>query len=111
MADNTYLMQGDEWMVQGNVLKVVPWLTIFGLHSGYKLTRLEGRFDDPNLERTSQHTVVELNGGDDAFFKTAYQQKSWFGPLIDASYGNAVYQATGTFDVYVTQDALIARQA
>src|SRR5579859_1691657 len=110
-SDNTYIMQGDEWMVQGNILKITPWLNIFGLHTGYKLTRLEGRFDDPNLERTAQHTVIELNGGDDNFFKTAYTQKSWITPFVDASYGNAVYQAAGTFDVFATQDALIARPA
>lgn len=108
-SDNSYLVQGDEWMVQGDIVKFPAWLNVVGLHSGYKLTRLEGRFDDPNMERTAQHTVVELNGGDDNFFKTTHTQKAWFGPFVDAAYGNAVFQAGGTFDVFATQDALIAR--
>jgi hypothetical protein len=108
-SDNTYLVQGDEWMLQGDIVKFPTWINVIGLHSGYKLTRLEGRFEDPNLERNSRHTVVVLNGGDDNFFKTAYAQKSWFSWFVDASYGNAVFQAPGAFDVFATQDALIAR--
>jgi hypothetical protein len=110
-SDHTYLLQGDEWMVQGDILKLSPWLNVIGLHSGYKLTRLEGRFDDPNLEANAKHTVIELNGGDDNFFKTMYAQRTWFSPFVDASYGNAVFQAAGTFDIFATQDALIARPA
>jgi hypothetical protein len=108
-SDNSYLLQGDEWMLQGDILKLSSWLNVIGLHSGYKLTRLEGRFDDPKLETNAKHTVIELNGGDDNFFKTAHAQRTWFAPFVDASYGNAVFQAAGTFDVFATQDALIAR--
>ena len=108
-TDNTYLVHGDEWMVQGDILKLSSWLNVIGLHSGYKLTRLEGRYDDIKLENTAPRTAIELNGGDDNFFKTAYTQKSWFSPFVDAAYGNAVFQATGTFDIFASQDALIAR--
>ena len=108
-SDNTYLIQGDEWMVQGDIIKFPPWLNVVGLHAGYKLTRLEGRYDDIHLENTARHTAVPLNGGDDNFFQTTYMHKQWFAPVIDATYGNAVFQAPGSFDVFATQDALIAR--
>jgi len=108
-SDNTYLMQGDEWMLQGDIVKFQAWLNVIGLHSGYKLTRLEGRYDDITLENNAHHTAIALNGGDDNFFKTAYAQRSWFAPFVDAQYGNAVFQTKGSFDVFATQDALIAR--
>ena len=108
-SDNTYLIQGDEWMVQGDIIKFPAWLNIVGLHAGYKLTRLEGRYDDINLENTARHTAIPLNGGDDTFFQTTYVHKQWFAPFVDAAYGNAVFQAPGSFDVFATQDALIAR--
>lgn len=111
VSNNTYLLQGDDWMVQGDIIKFPAWVNILGLHSGYKLTRLEGRYDDIHLENTAPHTAIALNGGDDNFFKTAYTQKSWFSWFVDASYGNAVFQAPGSFDVFATQDALIARPA
>ncbi|GAC1343195.1 MAG: hypothetical protein NVSMB27_02870 [Ktedonobacteraceae bacterium] len=108
-SDKTYLLQGDEWMLQGDIIKFPAWLNVVGLHSGYKLTRLEGRYDNINLENSAQHTAIELNGGDDNFFKTMNAQKARFSWFVDASYGNAVFQAPGAFDVFATQDALIAR--
>jgi hypothetical protein len=108
-SDNTYLIQGDEWMVQGDIIKFPAWLNVVGLHAGYKLTRLEGRYDDINLENTAHHTALPLNGGDDNFFQTTYTHKQWFAPFVDAIYGNAVFQAPGSFTVFATQDALIAR--
>ena len=111
-SDSTYLVQGDEWMLQGDIIKFPTWLNILGLHTGHKLTRLEGRFDDPNLERTSQHTVVELNGGDDNFFKTV-QQQAWLSPTVEAAYGNAVFLGADgrVYNVYVSQTGLFAKPA
>ena len=109
VSKGTFQVQGDEWMVQGNIIKLASWLNIFGLHSGYKLTRLEGRYDDIKLENTAPHTAVALNGGDDNFFQTMHTQRGWIAPFVDASYGNAVFQTAGSFDIFATQDALIAR--
>src|SRR5437762_4893138 len=108
-SDNTYLIQGDDWMVQGDIIKFPAWLNVVGLHAGYKLTRLEGRYNDIKLENTAHHTAVPLNGGDDNFFQTYYTHKQWFAAFVHAEYGNAVFQASGSFDVFATQDALIAR--
>jgi hypothetical protein len=108
-SENTYLLQGDEWMVQGDIIKFPVWLNVVGLHAGYKLTRLEGRYEDIALENAAHHTAVPLNGGDDNFFQTTYTHRQWFALFVDAAYGNAVFQAPGSFDVFATQDALIAR--
>lgn len=112
ISDNFYSVMGDRWMVQGNIIKFASWLNVLGLHSGYKLTRLEGQYSDPNLESDSKHTVVVLNGGDDGFFKTVYKQ-SWSSPFVDAGYGNAVIQqANGmTYNVFVSQTGLYAKVA
>lgn len=108
-SDKTYLVNGDEWMLEGDIIKFPTWLNIVGLHSGYKLTRLEGRYNDPNLELTGKRTVITLNGGDDNFFKTV-QQQAWVSPIIQAAYGNAVFLAADgkTYDVYVSQTGLYA---
>ncbi len=111
-SDNTYFVQGDRWMLQGDIIKFPTWLNILGLHSGYKLTRLEGQYNDPNDESTMKHTVVTLNGGDGAFFKTVYQQ-AWSSPFVDAAYGNAVIiPADGhAYNVLVSQTGLYAKSA
>lgn len=106
-SEQTYIVLGNEWMLQDDTIKVVPWLNVIGVHSGYKLTRLEGRYDDPNLERDAHHTVVELNGGDGDFFLHMRDWHGWISPFIDAQYGTAVFSpADGTYDVYVSQTGL-----
>src|SRR6266571_8423414 len=74
-SENTYLLQGDEWMVQGDIIKFPTWFNVLGFHAGYKLTRLEGRYDDIALENAAHHTAVPLNGGDDNFFQITYLHK------------------------------------
>ena len=110
LSDSTYTVLGDEWMLQADFIKFPTWLNVIGFHSGYKLVRLEGIYQDPNLERNSKHTVVELNGGEDGFFTTMRTQKFWFSPFVDAYYGNAAFAPAGaTYDVFATQDGLIAK--
>ncbi|HEX4206521.1 MAG TPA: hypothetical protein VHZ51_20450 [Ktedonobacteraceae bacterium] len=111
-STQTYLVSGDEWMLQGDIIKFPAWLNVLGLHSGYKLTRLEGRFDDPNLESNSKHTVITLNGGDDGFFKTT-QGLPWITPFVQAAYGNATFlQPDGkTYNVVVSQSGLYPKPA
>ncbi len=110
-SDNHYLVMGDEWMLQGDIVKFPTWANVLGLHSGYKLTRFEGRYDSINMERTAQHFAIELNGGDDGFFQAVNTHPTWYGWLAQASYGNAVFQGAGNFNVFATQDALIAQHA
>src|SRR3984893_9691147 len=110
-SDNHYLMMGDEWMVQGDIVKFPTWANILGLHTGYKLTRFEGRYDNINMERSAPHFAMELNGGDDGFFQAVNTHPTWYGWLAEASYGNAVFQGAGNYNVFATQDALIARPA
>ncbi len=111
-SDNTYIVNGDEWMLQGDFIKFPTWLNILGLHTSYKLTRLEGRYDDSELERHATHTVVDLNGGDDNFFKTV-QAQAWISPVIEAAYGNAVFLRADsmTYNVFVSQTGLYAKPA
>jgi hypothetical protein len=111
-SDKTYLVKGDRWQLQGNILKFPGWLNIFGLHSGYKITRLEGQYEDINLEENSKHTAIELNGGDGDFFKTVYKQ-AWTSPFVDAAYANAVLEpADGhTYNILISQTGLYAKPA
>lgn len=103
---------GDRAMVQADVVEFVPWLNVLGIHSGYKLTRLEGTYDDDNLERTAQHTVVDLNGGVNGSFKTL-QEQAWTSPFIKGAYGSAtlLYPDGKTYNVFMSQDGLKAEPA
>lgn len=111
-SDQTYAMNGDRWLLECNMIKFPSWMNIFGIHSSYKLTLLEGQYSDPNLESQSKHTVVTLNGGDGDFFKSIYKQ-AWSSSFVDAAYGNAVFEPADnqTYDIYVSQTGLYAKKA
>ncbi len=110
-SDQFYSVLGDEWMLQADFIKFPTWMNVLGFHSGYKLTRLEGIYQDRNLESNAKHTVVDLNGGEDNFFKTIRDQKFWFSPFVDAYYGNAAFEpADGAYDVFASQTGLYAKQ-
>jgi hypothetical protein len=109
LSETNYGICGNEWMLQADILRFPGWLNILGVHSGYKLTRLEGRYDDPEMESTWYHSVVELNGGDDNFFKSAYNG-GWLSPFVQASYGSSVFRNAGVWNVYVSQDALTLQE-
>ncbi len=109
VSENTYGVCGNEWMLQADVVRLPSWINILGIHSGYKLTRLEGRYDDPNLERNAQHTVVVLNGGDDNFF-TATRPGGWLSWFAQAKYGSSTFDGLGSYDVFISQDALNTQQ-
>ncbi|HEY7359059.1 MAG TPA: hypothetical protein VH590_21390 [Ktedonobacterales bacterium] len=104
---------GNEWELQGDIVRFPNWANLLGLHTGYKLTRLEGRYDDPNQESTWFHSVIALNGGDDNFFKTIQNQGGWLHPIVEASFGNAIIlPADGnSYGVYISQTGLTTKGA
>ncbi len=106
-SDKTYFVEGDEWMLQGDILKFPGWMNVLGFHSGFKLTRMEGRYDDPQMESTAHHTVIVLNGGDDGFFTTA-QNQAWTSPFVDSAYGSSTFLKPDShvYNIFVSQDAL-----
>lgn len=109
-SDKFYLMDGDRWQLEGTFVKFPSWMNIFGIHSSYKLTRLEGTFSDPNLESQSKHTVITLNGGEGDFFKTVYKQ-AWSSPFIDAAYGSGTFVPADdhTYDVFASQTGFYSK--
>jgi hypothetical protein len=108
VSDNTYIVNGDEVFIGGDILAYQDWANILGLHSGYKLTKLEGMYSDANLERTEQHTVEVLNGGDDALFNAAYQGGAST-LLVKAAYknGSTVPPNGKGYNICVSQDAIV----
>jgi hypothetical protein len=107
-SEDVYIVNGDEVFIGGDVIQLRGWLNILGFHSGYKLTKLEGMYSDVNLERTQQHTVVVLNGGDDDLFNTAYHN-GWNTIFVTAAYKNGSSVPTNGigYNICASQDAIV----
>jgi hypothetical protein len=107
-APKTYILNGDEAYIGGDVIQYQGWLNIVGFHSGYKVTKLEGMYSDVNLERHAEHSVQVLNGGDDDFFNMAYHQglNSF---AVTAAYKNGSTVPTNGigYNICASQDAIV----
>ena len=107
-SETTYVLNGDEVYIGGDVIQYQSWWNILGFHSGYKLTKIEGMYSDVNLEEHAQHTVQILNGGDDSSFLTAYKTglNSF---IVKAAYKNgSTVPINGIgYNICASQDAIV----
>jgi hypothetical protein len=108
-SEQTYLICGDLWRLEGDIVKFADWTAILGLHTGYKLTRLEGEYQNPDQERTAKHCLQELNGGDDGFYQTLQNQGGWLKPVVEVSFGEGIILPPdgNTYNIYITQTGLL----
>lgn len=107
-----FLVHGDQWAIEGNILRWDDWLNFAGLHTMYKLTRVTGRYLDPNEEIGKKRTVHSLaNEEEDAtwrwLFKYGHNLR-----FVDSSYGNTVYTYPADekiFEIIVTTSGFSMR--
>ena len=100
-----YLLQGEQWTLEGHILKWEDWLNFAGLHTMYKLTRVRGRYLDTEDERRNKPTVYGLKEEEGRFkwqwlYKYGHRLK-----FVQSVYGNTVYTFPSDhyyYDVFVT---------
>ncbi|MBF6175398.1 hypothetical protein [Nocardia blacklockiae] len=103
-----FRVEGDMWVLQANIVELEHWVNTLGFHSGYTVTRLFGERSDGDA--TKQNHIF-LNGSDRDFFEDM-QQHTWYTkPFVRSAYGNAVVASTGSYDVFISQDAIKTRPA
>ncbi|MBI5042286.1 MAG: hypothetical protein HZC10_00305 [Nitrospirae bacterium] len=97
--DKIYKIKGDQWAIGGDILKFEDWLNFIGIHTGYKTTRIHGRYLKAADENIKAHTAYDINGGTDAIWLYLYENSSSF-PFVKAVYGNSVYAFPSDNDIY-----------
>lgn len=102
ISDKTYIVQGDTWELDADVIVFPSWLNILGLGTSYKITRLKGLYHGDQVGKS-----ITLNGGDDDFFNNA-QKQAWSSPFVEAAYGNGTFvKADGrTYNLFLTRTSI-----
>ncbi|MGX1808687.1 hypothetical protein ACWIGI_23455 [Nocardia sp. NPDC055321] len=103
-----YQVEGDMWVLQANIVELEPWVNALGFNAGYKVTRLYGQRLDGVA--TKQNHIF-LNGGDRDFFEDMKDETWYTKPFVKSANGNAVIAVHGTYDVFISRDAIKARPA
>jgi len=116
--DRYFFMHGDQWMISGDIIKWKTWLNLLGLHTRYRLTRLQGRYLDIEAERSAPRTIFSLidypQDTDERhpFWRFLYRSGQKL-PLVDTVYGNAAYQDLndqGHYQVFVGTSGFLIRK-
>jgi hypothetical protein len=106
-------ISGDQWMLEGDILKWKNWINFLGFHTRYRLTRLRGRYirtSDELTKPTEVYSLVEKE--DHPVWGYLYRRGSSL-PFVSTVYGNAVFQNTekaSTFLVYTTTSGFMTRK-
>jgi hypothetical protein len=108
-----YTIKGDQWMIEGDILKWDNWLNFLGLRTRYRLTRLQGRYLRTQEELREPRSVYSLVDEEiHPYWKYLYR----FGqrlPFVSTVYGSAAFQLSGDhrrYTVYVGTTGFLVRQ-
>ena len=108
-----YDVKGDQWMIEGDIVKWDNWLYLLGLKNRYRLTRLSGRYMRTAEEVHQQRSIYALVKEEEhPLWRYLYEYGQWF-PLVDTVYGNAVFQSLGAkkqYKIYIGTSGFIARE-
>jgi hypothetical protein len=112
-SSHQFLVKGDQWMLEGDILKWDNWLNFLGLHTRYRLTRLRGRYIQAEDEKKKGKTIYSLVEDDDhPLWRFLYKHGYRF-PFVSTVYGNAAYQFSGKdkhFFIYVSTSGFVVRE-
>lgn len=100
----TFAIHGDKWELGGDVIKWQDWVNILGVHTGYRITRLDGYYVDHNDYYRKPLSFIDL-GGHTSTVEQFVRDHGNLLPFVRATYGNAVNQvpsAAATYQVYLS---------
>jgi hypothetical protein len=108
----TFTVKGDQWMIGGDIIKWDDWLNILGVHTGYRVNRIQGYYTDANDANTKPETAYNLNSSNDTVSQFLRNHSNLM-PFVRATYGNFVTlrpDPSATYKVYVSTSGYWAAQ-
>lgn len=112
-GEASFVIKGDQWVLEGDILKWDNWLNFLGFDTRYRFTRIRGRYIVTRDEIQQESTLFSLVEDEDhPVWSYLYQYGQRF-PFVSSVYGNAVFQYGNKkrqFLVYVTSSGFSARE-
>jgi hypothetical protein len=108
-APQEFLLAGQQWRLEAEVIKWHSWANVLGLDSQYRLERLSGRYADVADSRRLRGSAYDLTADDSTLLD---QIPSRWRPWVDTEYGGGVYMpldAGARYRIAITQTGLLAR--
>jgi hypothetical protein len=109
----TFNLAGDEIYVDAHILKWRPIANSLGLHTGYELARVSGRYRALDQERSATRTVFSLGQDKPVDLFGLRQRYAFLAPLLDAEYGSATFVPVtqpAELELRVSTSGLLMRQ-
>jgi len=104
---------GDAFYVDAHILKWKPIVNVLGLHTGYVLDRVGGRYNAVQDEQQRPHTVFPLGPERTVdVFAFVRRHPRILAPLVDAEYGSGTFvgaERPAWFEVRVSTTGLLIR--
>jgi hypothetical protein len=110
----TYAIAGDEIYVDAHILKWKPYANWIGLHTGYELDRVAGRYHGVKDEQTAPRTVHALSRERLIDLYSLRRRYPFLAPLVDAEYGSATFVPVtkpAELELRVSTSGLLLREA
>ena len=107
-----YELAGDELYIDAHILKWKPVANVFGLHTGYELDRVAGRYRALADEQQKPRTLFSLAENKPVDMFTLRSRYPFLGFLVDVQYGSATFVPAAepqTFTVRVSTTGLLIR--
>lgn len=97
----TFLLSGDQLLVDAYILKWPPILNILGWHTHYELARISGRYINIEDEQSKPHTVHALHKESDFDIFHLSRQFGFIQDFVDAEYGSASFVPADEQQTYI----------
>lgn len=112
-TSEVFIIKGDQWVLEGDILKWDNWLNFMGLRTRYRFTRIRGRYLETGDEIQKEKTIYSLVKDEDHFFWKYLYEYGEYLPFVSTVYGNAVFQYGSrkrNFWVLVSNSGFIIRE-
>lgn len=110
----SFELAGDEIYADARILKWKPFANILGVHTGYELDRLAGRYRNIEQERSAQRTVHSLAVDKPVDLFSLRRRYLFLEPFLDAEYGSATFvpvSGPAELELRVSTTGLLLRPA